>query len=53
MAKQQKKLRLTGICIKCGKKEILSDDQIKEAQDCGCPFSSCCSFPLEIVRAKI
>lgn len=35
-------------CISCGKIEILTDQQIIDAQLSGAAISSCCHFPMTI-----
>ena len=56
MAKKPKTkntVEITGKCISCGKKEVLTANQILLAEMDGVAMSTCCSFPMTIEKAKI
>jgi hypothetical protein len=45
-------VKLTGKCLLCGKKEVLTDTQVANAQISGAATSNCCYFPMTIVEAS-
>lgn len=45
--------KITVKCIMCGKKEILTDKQIEEAQTLGNATSSCCSFMTTVEKVEM
>lgn len=49
--KSSNTVKLTGKCILCNKTEVLTDYQIRQAQISGGAISSCCTFPMTIIKA--
>jgi hypothetical protein len=46
------KVKLTGKCLSCGTKTILTNDQMAKAKTGGTAISNCCFYPMEIIGAK-
>lgn len=44
---------LTGKCVRCGKKEVLTSQQILDAEATGAAISTCCYMPMTIEKVNI
>jgi hypothetical protein len=46
------KVKLTGKCLSCGTKSILTNDQMAKVATHGVAISDCCFYAIEIVDTK-
>jgi hypothetical protein len=51
--KNNDEVKITGKCILCGKKEVLTSQQILDAELSGAASSSCCFFPMTIEKVEV
>lgn len=43
-------VKITGKCTGCQQKQVLTDEQIKDAEIGGCAMSTCCFMPMTIEK---
>lgn len=46
-------IKLEAKCVGCGNKKILSEKDVKEAQEMGCPICDKCFMPMTVERASL